>query len=86
MTRAFEKWASVSGMTNPKGWVYRVAVNWSRSVLRRRLVGSRKRQISEEPRGRRGSGSAADDAVRGLPVHQRDVVVARFLFDMSEKP
>ncbi|HEX6301389.1 MAG TPA: sigma factor-like helix-turn-helix DNA-binding protein [Acidimicrobiia bacterium] len=25
------------------------------------------------------------DAVRGLPVHQRDVVVARFLFDMSEK-
>lgn len=86
LTRAFEKWSSVSGMANPEGWVYRVAVNWSRSVLRRRLIGSRKRQNFrwsledvEVP------DPQVVDAVRGLPVHQRDIVVARFLFDMSEK-
>lgn len=86
MTRAFERWSSVSGMENPQGWVYRVAVNWSRSFLRRRLLGLRKRQqlvwrIEDvdvpDPR--------VIEAVRKLPPHQRDVIIARFLLDVSEK-
>jgi RNA polymerase sigma-70 factor (ECF subfamily) len=86
MTRAYERWGSVSRMKNPEGWVYRVAVNWSRSLLRRRLVRSTKRptlnwviEDAEVP------DPAVVNAVRNLPPHQRDVIVARFLLDMSEK-
>lgn len=34
-TRAYERWPSVS-QGNPPAWVYRVAMNWALSVLRRR--------------------------------------------------
>lgn len=36
MTRAYERWRKVSELDNPGGWVYRVGLNWSLSVLRRR--------------------------------------------------
>jgi RNA polymerase sigma-70 factor (ECF subfamily) len=35
MTRAYERWRTVSTLDNPGGWVYRVGLNWSLSVLRR---------------------------------------------------
>lgn len=35
MARAYEHWAKVSAVDSPAGWVYRVGLNWSRSVLRR---------------------------------------------------
>ena len=35
MTRAAEQWREVGGFDNPAGWVYRVALNWARSRLRR---------------------------------------------------
>ena len=35
MARAYQRWPHVSQLENPGGWVYRVALNWSRSVLRR---------------------------------------------------
>lgn len=86
MTRAYERWGAVSGMKNPKGWVYRVAVNWSRSFLRRRVIALRKRpkvdwviEDAEVP------DPAVMDAVGRLPAHQRDVIIARFLLDMSEQ-
>ena len=34
--RAYERWATVSQMSNPSGWVYRVSLNWARSWIRRR--------------------------------------------------
>jgi RNA polymerase sigma factor (sigma-70 family) len=84
MTRAFERWPSVSVMANPEGWVYRVAVNWARSILRRRQVALRKRFVPDP------SADLSDppdpeltEAIRNLPSHQRDVLVARFLLDMS---
>src|SRR5690606_42052814 len=36
MARAYERWHLVSRLERPEGWVYRVAVNWATSVLRRR--------------------------------------------------
>jgi len=33
-TRAYERWDSISS-GNPAGWIYRVAMNWALSVLRR---------------------------------------------------
>jgi RNA polymerase sigma-70 factor (ECF subfamily) len=84
MVRAYERWRKVSGMTNPEGWVFRVAMNWATSRLRRRKLLLRSAEpisVSEIP-------DVADlrvvEAVRRLPPRQRDVVVARFILDMSE--
>jgi hypothetical protein len=35
MTRAYQRWGLVRAYDNPTGWVYRVALNWARSRLRR---------------------------------------------------
>ena len=35
MTRAAERWGEVGTYENPAGWVYRVALNWARTHLRR---------------------------------------------------
>jgi RNA polymerase sigma factor (sigma-70 family) len=84
MVRAYERWRTVSTMANREGWVYRVASNWAMSRLRRRRL-----------RFRTASSVAATHdpdvvdpkllkAVRGLSQRHRDVVVARYLLDMSE--
>jgi RNA polymerase sigma-70 factor (ECF subfamily) len=38
MARAHERWDDVAAMSNPMGWVFRVAVNVVRNRLRRRGV------------------------------------------------
>lgn len=53
-TRAYERWASIAG-GNPGGWVYRVAMNWALSVLRRHR--------------RRGPGVLYEQALEGAAVH-----------------
>lgn len=52
-TRAYERWGSIAA-GNPGGWVYRVAMNWALSVLRRHR--------------RRGPGVLYDDPERTLPA------------------
>ena len=37
MARAYQRWSRVQSLDNPGGWVYRVGLNWSRSILRRAL-------------------------------------------------
>ena len=37
MARAYQRWNRVQALENPGGWVYRVGLNWSRSILRRTL-------------------------------------------------
>jgi RNA polymerase sigma factor (sigma-70 family) len=83
MTRAFERWSSVCRMENPEGWVYRVAVNWARSWLRR--IGRQRILLGEaasvdhpvfEPR--------LAPALRRLSPDHREVVVLRYLQDWSE--
>jgi RNA polymerase sigma factor (sigma-70 family) len=83
MTRAYERWRIVSTMSNPEGWVFRVAMNWATSRLRRR--GLRVRELATpgvtyQPEPEPG----LVVAVRSLPRRQRDVVIARCLLDMSE--
>ena len=84
MSRAFERWSSVSVMANPEGWVYRVAVNWSRSILRRRRLGATRYQRVTRPIDEiEVPDPRVLEEVQKLPPHQRDVIVARFLLDMS---
>ena len=42
--RACQRWEQIREYSNPQGWVYRVAMNWARSWLRRR-----RREIEKRP-------------------------------------
>ena len=85
MARAYQRWARVQGLDNPGGWVYRVGLNWSRSILRRALrpaptwVTS---GITVSDHG--GLDPAIDRALAQLSVEQRAVVVCRLLIGYSE--
>jgi RNA polymerase sigma-70 factor (ECF subfamily) len=87
MARAYQRWSSVSGMDNPSGWVYRVALNLARSRIRRLTrrrhavaVGGAASEVPEpdvlEP--------AILTALQALPVDHRSVVVCRLLLAWSE--
>jgi RNA polymerase sigma-70 factor (sigma-E family) len=84
MVRAYESWKRVSGMSNSEGWVYRVAVNWARSRLRRRALWRKLVPASSIVHDPEVSDPLVVTAIRQLPFRQRDVVVLRFLLDMSE--
>jgi len=82
LARAAERWSQVGSYDNPAGWVYRVAINWARTRLRR-LTRERGR-LEFEP----GYEQAIPDPhliarVMSLPINYRAVIVARFLLDWS---
>ena len=85
LARAYARWSSVCDHAEP--WVITVATNLSLDVGRRRATATnRQRLLTDEP---------ADDqverrldlqaALRALPRRQREVVVLRFLGDLSEQ-
>jgi RNA polymerase sigma-70 factor (ECF subfamily) len=82
MARAYLRWDRLAGYESPAGWVYRVGLNWARSV-HRRLARARplaeRREVVDPP--------LADPALRAalaaLPLDQRSVVVCRLLLDWS---
>ena len=82
MTRACARWAQVRHFSNPRGWVYRVGLNWALSFRRRaaRRLPWADRGISELP-------TAGDPviatAIAELDVKYRSVVVCRHLLDWS---
>jgi RNA polymerase sigma-70 factor (ECF subfamily) len=78
MTRACQRWDQVHIMANPGGWVYRVGLNWARSVLRRRRLN---RQPLYQPSvGAPEIGEpAVHRALAELSVDHRAVVVCRYL-------
>lgn len=84
MTRAVQRWSKVGTYANPQGWVYRVGLNWARSWLRRRKR-ERDRPISFGP----ATGAldvrdiALGDAIEGLSVDHRAVVICRYFLDWS---
>jgi RNA polymerase sigma-70 factor (ECF subfamily) len=84
MIRAFERWRRVRLYDNPPGWVYRVAINWARSQLRRRKF----RDDRRVPDVVDGDDAPTDPgllaAVAVLPLEQRSVIVLRFFLDWSQ--
>ena len=83
MTRALQKWKQVGGYSNPSGWVYRTAMNWARSWLRRRRR-ERDRPLHQRPVDPFASvepGLAA--ALAALSEDHRAVVVCRFHLDWT---
>lgn len=84
MTRAYERWKTVAALDNPTGWVYRVALNWSRSRMRR---GTREALIAvpDKPTHDGVHDPALDQAIARLPMPQREVVVFRYLLDLTQE-
>lgn len=82
LAKALERWDQVSDYENPEGWVYRVGLNWAKSRIRRRnfsLEGlfADSVQVDELP------DPGLLEAVEGLSLKYRSVVVARFFLDWS---
>ena len=82
MTRAFDHWGTVSGHTNPAGWVYRVGLNWGRSWFRKaaRRLPWVESTVTELPET---ADPALREALAGLDDKYRAVVVCRYYFDWS---
>ncbi len=85
MARAYQRWSHVSQLDNPGGWVYRVGLNWSRSVVRRwkRPTPIWIAQPSEAPPSSPAD-PAVDRALDSLSLDHRAVVVCRLLLGLSE--
>jgi RNA polymerase sigma-70 factor (ECF subfamily) len=84
LARAYAHWGSVGPMDNRDAWVFRVATNLALDVIRRRRP--------ESPPAS-GIGSADDQvalrlalvaALRHLTRRQQEVVVLRYIADLSE--
>ncbi len=81
MVRAYQRWRAVERYDNPTGWVYRVALNWATSRLRR----NRRESGIEAPD--RVSDDALVDidlerALGALDVDSRALVVLKHLEGM----
>lgn len=85
-SRAVERWEQVSGLANPTGWVYRVAVNllrrrWRRSAVERRLL---LRRAALTPWAEEELVPELWAALAALPRRQREAVALRYVADLSE--
>lgn len=85
MIRAYRHWRKVRKYQNQQGWVYRVAFNWAVSQLRkskREVYGTR---IPEEASSDAAPEVDLYDALSGLDLKHRSVVVLRYLLDWPER-
>ncbi|HVE45370.1 MAG TPA: sigma-70 family RNA polymerase sigma factor [Acidimicrobiales bacterium] len=84
MARAYQRWDRIATFDDPAGWVYRVALNWATSVLRRR---TRAPHPPAEPLTtdmRSPAEPAVLAALAELDVRQRAAVVCRYYLGFSE--
>ena len=79
--RAYERWEAIA-RGNPAGWVYRVAINWSLSIRRRRRV-ARKHLYAVRPEELTVAEPAVHEALAALDPKHRSVVVCRHLLGWS---
>jgi len=85
LVRAYERWDSLESMTNPAGWVFRVAVNCGLNRHRRRRL-ERLRPLRPDPRSSDLDGVADPAMARALArlsVEQRTVVILRYHLDWT---
>ena len=80
--RAYVRWRSVRNHPNPAGWVVTTALNYERSRWRRKRLAALVAPVVVEPPAEPLE-PAIVAAIRALPQRQREVVVLRFLCDLS---
>ena len=84
MTRAFASWGKIRGYERPEGWVYRVGLNWSRGLFRKR----RYEILTQLESGMASTNTNIPDvdviaAIGHLSARLRPIVVARYYLDWS---
>jgi RNA polymerase sigma-70 factor (ECF subfamily) len=79
--RAFVRWRSIRAHPNAVGWVVTTALNYQRSRWRRRAVSATSAGTAPPPE--EPLDPVIVRALRALPERQREVVVLRFLCDLS---
>jgi RNA polymerase sigma factor (sigma-70 family) len=83
MTRAYERWRSVSRYANQEGWIYRVGLNWAISRGRK----ARREIVTDRPPEQASEDRVPDPDLHRvlgeLSVQARAVVVLRHYLDMS---
>jgi RNA polymerase sigma-70 factor (ECF subfamily) len=84
LARALERWDRVGTMASPGGWTYRVAVNCLRRHQRRAALERRFHQARGGPHEPAEPTSELWALVRDLPPRQREVVVLRYVADLSQ--
>lgn len=82
MARAYQRWNVVGQYEKPAGWVYRVAVNWGRSRMRRWWREKPVDRPIEQTFDLR-SDPDLDEALKTLSIEARSVVVLRYLLGWS---
>jgi RNA polymerase sigma-70 factor (ECF subfamily) len=80
--RAYERWSKVSQLDRPEGWIYRVALNWATSVLRRRRR-SPHRLYEPQAITPQFADPAVHASLAALDTKHRSVVVCRHLLGWS---
>ena len=85
LARAFARWSSVSDHAEP--WVITVATNLALDVGRRRATANDRQAllVDKAPDDQVERRLDLQAALRALPRRQREVVVLRFLGDLSEQ-
>jgi RNA polymerase sigma-70 factor, ECF subfamily len=81
-SRALERWSQVQDMTNPQGWIYRVAINLALS-RRRGLRRFSNRLPDQSASSHEMSDPALTGALMRLTPAQRTAIVLRFYLDLS---
>jgi RNA polymerase sigma-70 factor, ECF subfamily len=85
LARALGHWTRVSEMGSPVGWTYRVALNVARRRGRRRTLEAKLlRRRGPERTELDGPAGEAWTVVADLPLRQRQVVVLRYVADLTE--
>lgn len=84
MTRAYQRWADVQTYENPGGWVYRVAMNWAYTKLRRSKRELPSVYVTDKPHIEDPQFEPKlDAALAALPEKYRAPVVLRYYMDWS---
>ncbi len=86
LARTCVHWHKVRQMENPRGWVYKVALNLAKSYLRRRQIEHRAKTRlirSEIVLPDDTTSIALRDALKQLPRRHREAVVLRFYADLT---
>jgi RNA polymerase sigma-70 factor, ECF subfamily len=82
--RALQRWSTVSGHSNPAGWVYRAGLNWARSRFRKTRRERFGLLVDIEARTQLPRDEALVRALHQLSLDHRTVVVGRYYLDWSE--